>query len=71
MLLVNCIDTVPQTDHGLEATDVTGNTHIHPVTVQASPLVGKRDLAMKIADEHTKCEEHVVYSLFVLMYSQV
>ena len=26
----------------------------------ASPLVGKRDLAEKIAAEHTKCEEHVV-----------
>ena len=30
------------------------------VRALASPLVGKRDLAEKIAAEHTKCEEHVV-----------
>ena len=30
------------------------------VRALASPLVGKRDMAMKIAAEHTKCEEHVV-----------
>ena len=30
------------------------------VRALASPLVGKRDLAGKIAAEHTKCEEHVV-----------
>ena len=30
------------------------------VRALASPLAGKRDLAMKIAAEHTKCEEHVV-----------
>ena len=29
------------------------------VRALASPLVGKRDLAMKIAAEHTKCEKHV------------
>ena len=28
----------------------------------ASPLVGKKDLAEKIAAEHTKCEEHLIYS---------
>ena len=28
------------------------------VRALASPLVEKRDLAMKIAAEHTKCEEH-------------
>ena len=30
------------------------------VRALSSPLVGKRDLAMKIAAEHTKCEKHVV-----------
>ena len=30
------------------------------VKALASPLVGKRDMAMKIAAEHSKCEEHVV-----------
>ena len=30
------------------------------VRALASPLVGKKDLAMKIAAEHTKCEKHVV-----------
>ena len=30
------------------------------VRALSSPLVEKRDLAMKIAAEHTKCEEHVV-----------
>ena len=30
------------------------------VRALASPLVGKSDLAKKIAAEHTKCEEHVV-----------
>ena len=30
------------------------------VRALSSPLVGKKDLAEKIAAEHTKCEEHVV-----------
>ena len=32
------------------------------VRALASPLVEKKDLAMKIAAEHTECEEHVIYS---------
>ena len=39
----------------------TGNASWHAlVRALASPLVGKKDLAEKIAAEHTKCEEHVV-----------
>ena len=41
----------------------TGNASWHAlVRALASPLVGKGDLAEKIAAEHTECEEHLIYS---------